>query len=80
MTSNQKKNKAEIHWSMTTMKNMILYLSIIILKQPNKIKNKEDLEEQVINLRYWIPCGVENIMHKTVHRRKNCSFITTKRG
>ena len=44
MTSNQKNNKAEINWSMTTTKNMILYLSKIVPKHPKKINSKEDME------------------------------------
>ena len=46
------------------MKNMRLYFGMIILKQPNKINSKEDIEEQGINLKPWIPCGVENICTK----------------
>ena len=66
MTSNNKKKKLEMNWSMTTMNNMRLYLSMMILKQLNKIKIREDLLEQGINIKPWIPRAVENCMHKTV--------------
>ena len=41
MTSNQKKKKADMNCGITTMKNMILYFIMIILKQTKKIKSKE---------------------------------------
>ena len=59
---------------------MRLYFSMIILKQMKHINSKEDLEEQGINLKPRIPYGVENIIHRTVHRRKPSSFMTTKRS
>ena len=74
------KKKKHINCSMTKMNNMRLYLSIIILKQMKKRESKEDMEEQGINLKHWIPRGVENCMHKTVHRRKLCSFMETEMG
>ena len=40
MTYNQKKNKTEMNCSMTIMKNMILYLSMIILNQQKKTNSK----------------------------------------
>ena len=43
MTSNQKKNKSEMNWSMKKMKNVRLYLIIIILKQTKNRKSKEDM-------------------------------------
>ena len=46
ITSSQKKKKKHINCSMTTMNNMRLYLSIIILKQMKKRESKEDMEEQ----------------------------------
>ena len=51
ITYNQKNNKADINWSTTTIKNMILYLSIIILKKTKKRNNKEDMDIQRINLK-----------------------------
>ena len=65
MTSNQRKKRADMNCSMTTTK---------------KRKRKEDLKEQGIKLKPWIPRGVENVMQKTVHRRNLCSFMKTKIG
>ena len=80
MKSNQNKKKAEMNCRMTTMKNMILYLIVIILKYPKKRNSKEDMEEKGINLKSWIQREMGHFMHKTVHRRKMCSFMTTNRG
>ena len=62
------------------MKNMRLYFGMIILKQPNKINSKEDIEEQGINLKPWIPHGMENSIQKTLPGRKLCSLMITKIG
>ena len=78
MSSNRNQKKSERNCSPTIMNNTRLYLSMIILKQPKKRKSREDLEEQGLNLKPWIPHGVENSMQKTVHRRKLCSFTKNK--
>ena len=80
MKSNQKNNKSGINWSMTTIKNMMLYLITIILKHLKNRKSKEDLEEQGINLKTWTPRGMEIFVHKTLHIKKLCSFIKMKIG
>ena len=41
ITSNQKKKKSYINWSVTKMNNTRLYSFMIILKQPKKRNSKE---------------------------------------
>ena len=43
MKYNHNNRKAYMNWTMTTTKNMVLYLIMIILKHPNKRKSKEDM-------------------------------------
>ena len=43
MTFNKNNIKAEINCSMTRINNMILYLSMMTLKQPKKGNSKEDI-------------------------------------